>query len=373
MFDGVARRYDFTNSVFTAGQDRRWRRLTREALTLRPGEKVLDLAAGTAVSTVGLLQSGAWCVAADFSLGMLNAGAGRSAPRWQPMPCTCRSSTDASTRSPSHSACATSQTPTALCTNSRASRAAAGDSWCVTRATRVDPVPGGSAQRIEVRAAGDREADLQQLRGLLLPRGVCSRLVFAGRVGPPHRRCWLGRCRLAQSCVRCSCTASCPSPLASAATAPPSWLACAPGWWLRRRGSSASGRRAVHRDDEIGLVRTDEPGARGEARHCNSAVAGPYDCVWWARAQRTAGHGRPERRGVRHDVRRGDLGRTFRSMDAGPPGRAGCSSCTGYRLDPWAGFARHPAGGQFPDLVAVGGRNLRVRGARRRRAAADRP
>jgi demethylmenaquinone methyltransferase/2-methoxy-6-polyprenyl-1,4-benzoquinol methylase len=81
MFDGVARRYDLTNSVFTAGQDRRWRRLTREALALRPGEKVLDLAAGTAVSTVGLLQSGVWCVAADFSLGMLNAGAARSVPK----------------------------------------------------------------------------------------------------------------------------------------------------------------------------------------------------------------------------------------------------------------------------------------------------
>jgi demethylmenaquinone methyltransferase/2-methoxy-6-polyprenyl-1,4-benzoquinol methylase len=78
MFDGVARRYDLTNTVLTGGQDRRWRALTREALRLRPGEKVLDLAAGTAVSTVELARSGAWCVAADFSLGMLRAGAGRA-------------------------------------------------------------------------------------------------------------------------------------------------------------------------------------------------------------------------------------------------------------------------------------------------------
>ena len=28
MFDGVARRYDLTNTVLTAGQDRRWRALT---------------------------------------------------------------------------------------------------------------------------------------------------------------------------------------------------------------------------------------------------------------------------------------------------------------------------------------------------------
>jgi demethylmenaquinone methyltransferase/2-methoxy-6-polyprenyl-1,4-benzoquinol methylase len=81
MFDGVARRYDLTNTVLTAGQDRRWRTVTRAALDLRPGERVLDLAAGTAVSTVSLARSGAWCVAADFSLGMLRAGGGRAVPK----------------------------------------------------------------------------------------------------------------------------------------------------------------------------------------------------------------------------------------------------------------------------------------------------
>jgi demethylmenaquinone methyltransferase/2-methoxy-6-polyprenyl-1,4-benzoquinol methylase len=81
MFDGVARRYDLTNTVLTGGQDRRWRNLTRAALRLQPGEKVLDLAAGTAVSTVSLARSGAWCVAADFSLGMLRAGAARDVPK----------------------------------------------------------------------------------------------------------------------------------------------------------------------------------------------------------------------------------------------------------------------------------------------------
>jgi len=81
MFDGVARRYDLTNTLLSGGQDRRWRRLTREALELRPGQRVLDLAAGTAVSTVELARSGAYCVAADFSLGMLQAGAGREVPK----------------------------------------------------------------------------------------------------------------------------------------------------------------------------------------------------------------------------------------------------------------------------------------------------
>ena len=80
MFDGVARHYDRTNTVLSFGQDRRWRRLTREAVGARVGERVLDLAAGTAVSTVELAASGGWCVAADFSLDMLRAGRHRKVP-----------------------------------------------------------------------------------------------------------------------------------------------------------------------------------------------------------------------------------------------------------------------------------------------------
>ena len=81
MFDGVARRYDLTNTVLSLGQDRRWRRATRSALRIRSGEKVLDLAAGTAVSTAELARSRAWCVALDFSVGMLRAGVGRMVPK----------------------------------------------------------------------------------------------------------------------------------------------------------------------------------------------------------------------------------------------------------------------------------------------------
>ena len=81
MFDGVARRYDITNTVLSGGPDRRWRRATRAALQIRPGDRVLDLAAGTAVSTAELTKSGAWCVAADFSVGMLHAGHQRPVPK----------------------------------------------------------------------------------------------------------------------------------------------------------------------------------------------------------------------------------------------------------------------------------------------------
>ncbi|MFT3716868.1 MAG: demethylmenaquinone methyltransferase [Gordonia sp. (in: high G+C Gram-positive bacteria)] len=81
MFDGVARRYDITNTVLSFGQDRLWRKETRKALKLRPKDVVLDLAAGTAVSSVELASSGATVVAADFSLGMLRAGADRAVPK----------------------------------------------------------------------------------------------------------------------------------------------------------------------------------------------------------------------------------------------------------------------------------------------------
>jgi demethylmenaquinone methyltransferase/2-methoxy-6-polyprenyl-1,4-benzoquinol methylase len=81
MFDGVAKGYDRTNSVMTLGFDRRWRWLTRKALEATPGERILDLAAGTAVSTAEYARSGAWCVAADFSLGMLRSGRRREVPK----------------------------------------------------------------------------------------------------------------------------------------------------------------------------------------------------------------------------------------------------------------------------------------------------
>jgi demethylmenaquinone methyltransferase/2-methoxy-6-polyprenyl-1,4-benzoquinol methylase len=74
MFDGVASRYDLTNTVLSFGQDRGWRRATRAALGLRPGERVLDVGAGTGVSTEELARSGAYAVGADLSLGMLRAG-----------------------------------------------------------------------------------------------------------------------------------------------------------------------------------------------------------------------------------------------------------------------------------------------------------
>jgi demethylmenaquinone methyltransferase/2-methoxy-6-polyprenyl-1,4-benzoquinol methylase len=74
MFDGVAGRYDLTNAVLSGGLDRTWRRATAAALDLRPGQRVLDLAAGTATSSWAFAQAGVDVVACDFSLGMLRVG-----------------------------------------------------------------------------------------------------------------------------------------------------------------------------------------------------------------------------------------------------------------------------------------------------------
>jgi demethylmenaquinone methyltransferase / 2-methoxy-6-polyprenyl-1,4-benzoquinol methylase len=74
MFDAVARRYDITNDVLSMGQDRRWRTAVVDAVDARPGEKVLDLAAGTGTSSEPFAARGAVVVPCDFSLGMLAVG-----------------------------------------------------------------------------------------------------------------------------------------------------------------------------------------------------------------------------------------------------------------------------------------------------------
>jgi demethylmenaquinone methyltransferase/2-methoxy-6-polyprenyl-1,4-benzoquinol methylase len=74
MFDEVAARYDVTNDVLSLGQDRLWRRAVVRTVAAQPGERVLDLAAGTGTSSQPLASAGAQVVACDFSLGMLGVG-----------------------------------------------------------------------------------------------------------------------------------------------------------------------------------------------------------------------------------------------------------------------------------------------------------
>jgi demethylmenaquinone methyltransferase/2-methoxy-6-polyprenyl-1,4-benzoquinol methylase len=74
MFDDVAARYDLTNDVLSMGQTRLWRKAVAQAVDARPGERVLDLAAGTGTSSMPFAAAGAYTVPCDFSLGMLRVG-----------------------------------------------------------------------------------------------------------------------------------------------------------------------------------------------------------------------------------------------------------------------------------------------------------
>ena len=77
MFDALAGRYDLMNDVLSMGQVRLWRRRVQRILQAGPGDRVLDLAAGTGTSSLTFAGSGADVVACDFSLGMLQAGQAR--------------------------------------------------------------------------------------------------------------------------------------------------------------------------------------------------------------------------------------------------------------------------------------------------------
>src|SRR5579859_2412369 len=83
MFDAVAERYDVLNDVLSLGQVRLWRRAVAAAVAARPGERVLDIAAGTGTSSRTFTTAGSYCVACDFSLGMLQVGARKAAGRRQ--------------------------------------------------------------------------------------------------------------------------------------------------------------------------------------------------------------------------------------------------------------------------------------------------
>ena len=71
MFDRIAPVYDAMNRVVTAGLDRRWRRLTAEAV-VRPGDAVLDACCGTGDLARAAWQRGAGhVIGIDFSERML--------------------------------------------------------------------------------------------------------------------------------------------------------------------------------------------------------------------------------------------------------------------------------------------------------------
>lgn len=78
MFDGVASRYDVMNGLMTGGQHLYWRHETVRAVNPRPGQTILDLAAGTGWSSKPFAKAGARVVPADLSFGMISEGKKRS-------------------------------------------------------------------------------------------------------------------------------------------------------------------------------------------------------------------------------------------------------------------------------------------------------
>lgn len=78
MFDHLATRYDLINDIASLGLDRSWRRAVLDAVDPKPGEVVLDLAAGTGTSSVPFVEAGARVVPVDMSLGMLAEGRRRN-------------------------------------------------------------------------------------------------------------------------------------------------------------------------------------------------------------------------------------------------------------------------------------------------------
>jgi demethylmenaquinone methyltransferase/2-methoxy-6-polyprenyl-1,4-benzoquinol methylase len=74
MFDKVAKGYDRTNAILSGGNAALWRMATVNAIDPQPGEKILDIAAGTGTSSNAIAKSGAEVIAVDFSAGMVAEG-----------------------------------------------------------------------------------------------------------------------------------------------------------------------------------------------------------------------------------------------------------------------------------------------------------
>lgn len=79
MFDRISADYDRMNRLMTFGLDASWRRHTVAALSLSPGDQVVDLGCGTGDLSLACAAQGANAVAIDRSAGMLAHGSLRKA------------------------------------------------------------------------------------------------------------------------------------------------------------------------------------------------------------------------------------------------------------------------------------------------------
>ena len=77
MFDRIAPRYDLLNRLISGGMDQRWRSQALDLVSVRPGDRLLDLACGTGDLCEQARRRGAWTVGADFSRQMLRGAQDR--------------------------------------------------------------------------------------------------------------------------------------------------------------------------------------------------------------------------------------------------------------------------------------------------------
>lgn len=80
VFTSVAQRYDVMNDLMSAGLHRVWKRFTIEQSFLRPGERVLDVAGGTADLSRAFAKrvgTSGQVVLTDINAAMLNIGRDR--------------------------------------------------------------------------------------------------------------------------------------------------------------------------------------------------------------------------------------------------------------------------------------------------------
>ncbi|HEY3344880.1 MAG TPA: ubiquinone/menaquinone biosynthesis methyltransferase [Anaerolineaceae bacterium] len=83
VFSRIAPRYDLMNRLMTGGQDGRWRQQVIRLAQLAPGDRLLDLGAGTGDLSREALRQQPACrpFAADFTLAMMHIGARRAEQR----------------------------------------------------------------------------------------------------------------------------------------------------------------------------------------------------------------------------------------------------------------------------------------------------
>ena len=77
VFDSVAPHYDLMNDLMSLGIHRLWKRITMQLSVLQPGQRVLDLAAGTGDLTRQICHqvgAGGYVVSADINQKMLAQG-----------------------------------------------------------------------------------------------------------------------------------------------------------------------------------------------------------------------------------------------------------------------------------------------------------